>query len=314
LIGALAAGAEIAKKSGPAGWRNLVYGLFLSSMSKRSPHPSNVHRPGSSIQVLESAALALRMQRPNEAERLAFGVLKSDRGNVLAARILGRALLMQNRADEAIVALERAARRGDDPEIETLLAGALAVVGRADEALDRLRRSIARRPPFPPAFLEYAGQLGKIGRVDEAIAVLENGLALAPDAVDLRTELGYLHVKRNDRAKAREIFSQLHAAAPERYDVLVGLAKVMALDGEYAPAVDLYRRALGMRPDDAVTRNNLGICQLEMGEREAGEANLRAMTRGAPQLAGQAITSLAAVSHGRFFLRPSAAAKFLGVE
>jgi tetratricopeptide (TPR) repeat protein len=283
-------------------------------MSKRPPHPSNTQRPGSSSQVLESAALALRMQRPNEAERLAFGVLKSDRGNALAAQILGRALLMQNRADEAIAPLERAARRSDDPQIETLLAGALAAIGRGDEALDRLRRTIARRPPFPPAFLEYAGQLGKIGRVDEAIAVLESGLGLTPDAVDLRTELGYLHIKLNNRAKARAIFSQLLAAASERYDVLVGLAKVMALDGEYAAAADLYRRALGMRPDDAATRTNLGICQLEMGEREAGEASLRAITRGAPQLAGQAITTLAAASHGRFFLRSSAAAKFLGLE
>lgn len=283
-------------------------------MSKRPPHPSNIQRPGSSSQVLESAALALRMQRPDEAERLAFGVLKSDRGNALAAQILGRSLLMQNRADEAIVPLERAARRSDDPEIETLLAVALAAIGRGDEALDRLRRTIARRPPFPPAFLEYASQLGKIGRVDEAVAVLESGLALTPDAVDLRTQLGYFHIKRNNRAEARAIFSQLLAAAPERYDVLVGLAKVMALDGEYAAAADLYRRALGMRPDDAVTRNNLGICQLEMGEREAGEASLRAITHGAPQLVGQAITSLAAASHGRFFLRRSAAAKFLGVE
>ena len=264
--------------------------------------------------MLESAALALRMQRPDEAERLAFGVLKSDRGNALAAQILGRSLLMQNRADEAIVPLERAARRSDDPEIETLLAVALAAIGRGDEALDRLRRTIARRPPFPPAFVEYAAQLGKMGRVDEAIAMLESGLALTPDAVDLRTQLGYLHIKRNNRAEARAIFSQLLAAAPERYDVLVGLAKVMALDGEYAAAADLYRRALGMRPDDAVTRNNLGICQLEMGEREAGEASLRAITHGAPQLLGLAITSLAAASHGRFFLRRSAAVKFLGVE
>ena len=283
-------------------------------MSKRPPHPLNIQRPGSSSQLLESAALALRMQRPDEAERLAFGVLKSDRGNALAAQILGRALLMQNRADEAIVPLERAARRSDDPEIETLLAVALAAVGRGNDALDRLRRTIARRPPFLPAFLEYASQLGKIARVDEAIAVLESGLALTPDAVDLRTQLGYLHIKRNNRTEARAIFSQLLAAAPERYDVLVGLAKVMALDGEYAAAADLYRRALGMRPDDAVTRTNLGVCQLEMGEREAGEACLRAIAHGAPQLAGQALTSLAAASHGRFFLRPSAAAKFLGVE
>jgi hypothetical protein len=61
---------------------------------------------------------------------------------------------MQNRADEAIVPLERAARRSDDPVTETLLAAALAAIWRGDEAQDRSRRTIARRPPFPPAFLE----------------------------------------------------------------------------------------------------------------------------------------------------------------
>jgi Tfp pilus assembly protein PilF len=254
------------------------------------------------------------MQRPNEAERLASDLLKSNRGNVLAAQILGRALLMQNRAAEAIVPLERAARRSDDPETETLLAVALAAAGRSDEARDQLRRATARRPPFPPAFLEYAGQLAKTGGFDEAIAVLESGLALTPDAIDLRMELGYLHLKRNTRAKARGMFLQVLAAAPERHDALVALARVMALDGEYAAAADTYRRALGMRPDDAMTRNNLGVCLLEMGERDAGEASLRAATRGAPQMAGLAITSLAAASHGRFFLRPSATAKFLRVE
>jgi Tfp pilus assembly protein PilF len=254
------------------------------------------------------------MQRPHEAERLAEGVLKSNRGNALAAEVLGRALLMQNRADEAIVPLERAVRRDGNPAIETLLATALAAIGRSDEALDQLRRTMARRPAFPPAFLEAAGQLGKIGRLEEALAALEDGLALTPDAADLRMELGFLSVKHNDRAKARALFLQVLAAAPERHDALLALARVMALDGEYAAAADCYRRALGLRPDDAVTRNNLGICLLEMGERDAGEASLRAAMRGDPHTTGRAITSLAAASHGRFFLRPSAAAKFLGVD
>jgi Flp pilus assembly protein TadD len=254
------------------------------------------------------------MERPDEAERLAAGVLKSDRGNSLAAQLLGRALLMQNRAAEAIVPLERAARRNHDPALETLLAAALAAAGRIDEAFDQLRHTTTRRPPFSPAFLEHGGQLSRIGRLDEATAVLESGLALTPDAVDLQMELGFVHLKRNDRAAARALFLQVRAAAPERHDVLLALAKVMALDGEYAAAADLYRRALGLRPDDAVTRNNLGACFLEMGQREAGEASLRTVASSAPQLCGMAITSLAAASHGRFFLRPSAAAKFLRVE
>jgi tetratricopeptide (TPR) repeat protein len=283
-------------------------------MSKRPPSHTSSQRPGSSNPALERAILALRMARPDEAERLAERVLKSDRGNVLAAQILGRALLMQDRAVEAIVPLERAARRSDDPALETQLAAALAAAGRIDEALDRLRQTAARRPPFSPAFLELGGQLSRIGRLEEATAALEVGLALTPDALDLQMELGFVHLKRNHRAAARTLFLAVRAAAPERHDTLLALAKVMALDGEYAAAADLYRRALGLRPDDAVTRSNLGACQLEMGERDMGEASLRAVASGAPQLAGMAITSLAAASHGRFFLRPSAAAKFLGVD
>jgi predicted Zn-dependent protease len=281
-------------------------------MSKRPPSPPE--RPSGSHQALEKAILAFQMQRPNEAERLAADVLKSNRGNVLAAQVLGRALLMQNRPEEAIDPLQRAARRSNDPVIETLLAGVLAAAGRGDEALDQLRRTTARRPPFPPAFVELGSQLGKVGRFDEGIAVLESGLALTPDAVDLRMGLGQLHVKRNARAKARALFLQVRAAAPARHDALVALATVMALDGEYAAAADLYRHALGRLPDDGVTRINLAKCLLEMGERDAGEATLRAAARGTAELAGRAITALAAAPHGRFFLRPSAAAKFLRVE
>jgi tetratricopeptide (TPR) repeat protein len=296
----------------------LVWGVppassSLVRMSKRPPHLST---PASNFgnQVLESAVLALRMQRPEEAERLALGVLKSNRGNVLAAQVLGRALLIQGRPAEAVDPLQRAARRSEDPAIETLLGQALAAVGRFEEGLEQFRRAAARRPPFPAAFLEQAGQLGKIGRIDEAIAVLESGLALTPGAIELRAELGFLHVKRNDRARARELFSQVLAVAPEWHEVLTALAKVMVLDGEYAGAADLYRRALGLRPDDAMARNNLGICLLETDQRDAGEAALRAVARAAPEMTGLAITSLAAASRGRFFLRPSAAAKFLGVE
>ena len=141
--------------------------------------------------------------------------------------------------------------------------------------------------------------------------MLESGLALAPDRVDLRMALGYLYLKRNDRARARSVFEEVRALAPERHDTLVALAKAMILDGEYPAAADLYRHALGLQPDDVLTRINLGKCLLEMGKRDAGEATLRAATRAAPQLAGRAILALAAAPHGRLFLQPSAAVKFL---
>lgn len=52
-----------------------------------------------------------------------------------------------------------------------------------------------------------------------------------------------------------------------------------------------------------------------MGERNAGEAAMRRATLGGAQLTGLALTAaLAGTAHGRFFLRPSAAAKFLRAE
>jgi Tfp pilus assembly protein PilF len=277
----------------------------------KPPHPSATEKPSTVETTLQRAVAALQIQRPDEAERLAAGVLKANRGNAMAAAILGRALMLQNRAAEAVVALERVTRRGDNPALETQLAAALAAAGQGDKALEQLRRTTARRPPFLPAFLEHAGQLGKSGNYQEAITVLESGLALAPGALELQMELAFLYVKRNDRVMARTIISQALAAAPQHPDIHLALAQVTHLDGEYAAAAESYRRALALRPDDAAARKNLGACLLEMGERHAGEASIREAIRVAPQLTGPAIISLAAASRGRFFLRPSSAANFL---
>jgi len=277
----------------------------------------NLSRPEqatSTNQALEKAYIALQMQRPDEAERLAANVLKSNRGNVPAARILGSALLAQNRQREAVDVLQRSVRRSDNPEIETLLAVALSAAGRGDDAIAQLQRTIARRPPFAPAFIELGRQLSTAGRFEDGIELLESGLVLLPDHIELRMALGYLHLKRNNRASARSTFLRVRAVAPERHDALVALAKLMILDGEYAVAADLYRHALRLRSDDGYTRINLGKCLLEVGERDAGESTLRAAAHGAPQLAGRAILALASAPYGRIFLRPSAAAKFLRVD
>ena len=266
---------------------------------------------GRSAQLLERAAHALRTQRFAEAEQLAAEVLKGSRTDTAAASILAHALLALNRAGETIVPLEKVARRTGDAGIETLLGAALGSAGRRAEAIEQLRLTTARRPPFLPAFQELAGQLAKAGRVDEAIAVIESGLGLAPEAVDLQLDLARLHLGHNDRGRARVILSSARDAAPGRPEILTELARVLLLDGDYASAADAYRHALAHRPDDAFTRADLAACLLEMGDRDAGEANLRAAVRGGPHVLGRAIHALAASSHGRFFFRPSAVAKFL---
>jgi predicted Zn-dependent protease len=277
-------------------------------VTQKPPRPE---RLGTIAEALEQAALALQARRLDEAERLAGGVLKANPADAAAAQLLGQALLLQGRAADAIAPLRRAARRGQDPVLETLLARALSDTDRADQAIDQLRQATTRRPAYPLAFVELGDLLGKLGRFHEALAALEDGLALCPDAHVLRVALGYLHLARNARARARALFQAVREAAPERHDARVALANVLALDGDHAGAAELYRQALGLRPDDAATQISLGKCLLEMGEREAGEAALRTAARGAPQMAGPAIAALATAARGRLFLRPSDAARFL---
>lgn len=270
--------------------------------------------PGAPAQALEQAALALRSQRPDEAERLAATVLDADRANAHAAQILGTALLLQNRGADAVEPLAETARRTQDPAVETLLARALAAAGRRDDAIAQLREATRRRPAYPLAFLELGEALGASGQPSEGIAVLEAGLALFPSGDGLRVALGYLHLQRNDRPNARRCFEQVRKAAPGRGDAMVGLAKVMAMDGEHAAAAELYRGALAVRPQDLGSRLGLAKSLLELGDREAGEAALRAAIDGSPELTGLAVSTLTAASHGRFFLRPSQAERFLGVR
>ncbi len=263
--------------------------------------------------MLAQAADALRAQRPADAERLARQVLTSSKVDARALRLLGEALTLQGRAAEAVEPLRRAARRAGDAETQLLLARALSDAGAAEEAEAALRDAIKLRPVFPLAFLELGDRLDKAGRFDEAAAVFEKGLKLAPDAVVLSVGLGYVSLHRNDRARARALFAQVHAAQPQRYDATLGLAHVLMADGAYAQAADLYGEALAIRPDDA-TRIYLARCLLELGQRNAGEATLRAATRGGVHGAWDAITALSGTPNGRAFLKPSAALRFLRGE
>ncbi|MGY3690208.1 tetratricopeptide (TPR) repeat protein [Bradyrhizobium sp. USDA 3240] len=265
-------------------------------------------------QALQQGAMALRTQQFAQAEQIAANILKSSRTDRNAALLLAHALRGQKREAEAIAPLERVARRGDDGEVETLLGALLCGAGRATDGLAQLRHTVARRPPYLPSFQELAGQLAKAGQYDEAISTVEAGLALAPDSVDLKLDLGRLLHDTDDFARAAHVLTAARDAAPGRPDILNQFGRVLVLHGDYAAAADAFRRVLAQYPDDRSTRAYLATSLFEQGERDAAEAALRSVIRGQPQLLGRAAFVMAAGSRGRFFFARSDAARFLGGE
>ena len=161
----------------------------------RTGHP-HITGGGGRSEPLQQAAFALNAKQPEEAQRIAEEILKRDPRNAGALHILGFALLMQGRAEDAVAPLEAAARGRHDPEIETRLALALSQIGRRDDALSRLKRAAKRRPPYPPAFHGLGTLLFAMERCDEAIEVLRRGVEVAPMMPEMSILLGSVYLKQ----------------------------------------------------------------------------------------------------------------------
>lgn len=263
-----------------------------------------------SREALQRATFALNNQRPGEAERIVAEVLKRDPRHAGALHIFGCALLMQGRGSDAIAPLETAARAQHNPEIDVQLATALRQAGRLDDAVSRLKRAVKRQPPFAPAFHELGCLLAFTQRYDEAAEVFRRGIEIAPMMVQLPIQLGYVFLQQRKWADAKTAFTHALGISPNSAEALFGIAKVHQECGEYGAAAECYRACLRHRPDPRIW-HNLGRCLLMMGQVDEGYDCLRWTVRGDPKRYGRVLGTMMKAPHGRFWLRPSAAARFL---
>jgi len=254
---------------------------------------------------------AIDAQRPDEAERVAHAVLSRYPQHLGARHLLGLALLIQKRPREAVGPLTEAAHNSTDPLLETHYSLALRDVGRKDEAITWLERAISRRPAFAGAFHELGLILCGLRRYDEAEAVLKQGTELAPTVSDLWVELGGVYICRVDPANAKLAFARALVLAPSYVRALHGFGTALLLEGDCERAADQFRDVLAHRPDHLRGRLDLAHCLLELGQFEAGVAELRTILRAAPRCYGDALKVLASSRRGRLWLRPSAAAASL---
>jgi tetratricopeptide (TPR) repeat protein len=265
--------------------------------------------------ALHWAAAALTQGRADDAERLAREVLTRIAQHPRALYVLGCALLLRDRPRDALAPLEKAARAGQDPAVETQLAIALRRLGRTDDALARLARATKRRPAHAEAFHEHGFLLFSLQRYDEAVATLQHGLqqmpATAPDVVPLLIQLGAVHHTQRDRSKARAAFARALELAPEHPGALFNMGAVLLEDAEFGLAAEHLQRALAGNPKDVQCRLKLGICLLELGRSEEALEYLRSALRSDPKFYGTVLRLVSSAGHGRFWTRPSMARKML---
>jgi tetratricopeptide (TPR) repeat protein len=199
------------------------------------------------------------------------------------------------------------------PSRDDLLAQAtLALDGDRPDDAERLATEVLAADPHHAGALYVLGYaLTAQGRYDEAVDVLALAVEIAPLKVELSIQLGYAELSRRDCASAKAAFARALDISPKAHDALFGLAKAHQELGENEPAAEGFRRYLTVRPNDAGAWLNLGHCLLEIGQLDEGYQCFRMAARGDASRYGTALTSLASAARGRFWLRPSAATRFM---
>ena len=173
----------------------------------------------------------------------------------------------EGRTAEALVIVEELLAGDPDNAAGTLLrAELLDSSGRTEEAIRVLRDVLARSGLQDPAALRLARILVKEGSAPEAVPLLESILAIAPENAAAWLSLAEAHEGAARTAAATEAFRRALATGPDLNEARLGLARLLARDGQREAAAPLFAeferrkavadessRLLGeaeLRPDD----------------------------------------------------------------
>jgi Flp pilus assembly protein TadD/mono/diheme cytochrome c family protein len=179
---------------------------------------------------------------------------------------LGQALLARGQADEAIGELREALRiRPEDAGGHAQLGAALltdsadpAHPGRLAEAIEQFRRAVAIDPEQVTARYNLGQALARRGDLEAAARELGEALRLRPDDADTLDALGLVLMAQGHGLEAAARFRQalrLLADDPTAHDAL---GQLRFAEGDVAEAIGHFEAVVKARPDDADARNNLG--------------------------------------------------------
>jgi arylsulfatase A-like enzyme/Flp pilus assembly protein TadD len=158
-----------------------------------------------------------------------------------------------------------------------LLAGHLARIGKAQEAVAEFQAILADDPRNLPATIELARSDIGLHHYLEGASKLQAALALDPHNVEAEELLGDIWLTVGNPGRAAAEFHRLLTFAPQDYEAHFGLGLGAAHQGRTAEAAEHFRAALAANPRSAEAHYQLGLIlegqnQKEEAVREFGAA------------------------------------------
>lgn len=262
------------------------------------------------------ALQAMRNNRPLRAEEICRDYLLMHPGSIEHLRLLGHALLKQQRYGEAEQQFRAALSLTPDvPQIYEDLGSVLALQQRYDDAIPLFERAISLEPGLSLAhkklgqaltavgrgedadehyeeFFDKDPESGavaigaahlKAGRKDEAIAAFRDVLRHSPDNVNAMRFLAVAYWREEQNlGEAEAWLRRATSIAPDFTAAWLTLGPILLEMNKHVEAIDCYRSALKSAPANATVLAGLGnACAMASYPEESVEAFERAIDHGA---------------------------------
>ncbi|MDB5445359.1 MAG: hypothetical protein JWQ97_676 [Phenylobacterium sp.] len=167
------------------------------------------------------ANVLLDLRQAVKAEQALTKLVRQQPRNAEYQRLLGRALLMQEKTEPAMVRFRQAAGlRKDLIEAWMDLAGVLNEQHRTEEADEVLEKALAANPGHPRLLEARAIVMRRAAQARQAEAYLQSLLPQMPDAAWLHYQLG-VTLTEYDRVRANVHLARALELAPDNVDYLM---------------------------------------------------------------------------------------------
>jgi len=199
--------------------------------------------PKSFDERLQRAQAALRVGEAASAERMLRALVLERAAEPRCERLLGVALLDQDKLAESIAIFEQLLVRAPDfSEARVDLARAYCRARRAGEARSTVRQVLEREPHHSRAWLACADALVELGQYEDARVAYERARLTDPHRESI--EKAGAALRADDRKESERIFRAILQADPSHAASLCGLAALALAASQPRDAERLLRHAL----------------------------------------------------------------------
>ena len=228
------------------------------------------------------ALAALRAGRAATAERELRAIQAAAPGEINSLRLLGTALLAQDKALEAIPLLERAVTSAPAfAQARVDLARAYRSVGRLETAREEARRVVATTPGLDTAWLAYGDVLVDLEKYPDAKFAYDK--ARQCDPARIRIELATAELVAENRTAAESIFREILREDASHVASLCGLAAIALGAGNPRDAERLLRHASKQTAHLPLISRGLGQTLLESKRLSEAETVAREILKIEPE-------------------------------